>query len=88
MKLLYCHHCGDVVSLRFVARRCSCGRSGGYYKLDGLNAVILGDAIPLGFDNHSFQLALKNRPKSGLGTGFKAFVIPFACETIQVEDKP
>ena len=85
MKLIFCPHCQDVVKIRRDPRRCWCGKSGGLYKEDGLNAIIYGDAIPLGFLNSTFSKALKERPFSGAGTEFKAFVIPHVCFTINKE---
>lgn len=82
MKLIYCKLCQDVVRLiKDHDRKCSCGKSGGQY-LDNLNAEYFGDnAVPIGFSNPDFRIALRNRPKEGLGTRFEAFVIPEMCDT-------
>jgi hypothetical protein len=85
VKLNYCSECQDVYNLTFEKRTCSCGASFGYYKRDGLNAIIGGTAIPLGFTNGSFGSARASRPKSGLGMQFTAFVIPEECDHISVE---
>lgn len=86
MKLIYCPSCSDVVKLRLVRRRnCECGMSYGYYAEDGLNAVIGGLAVPLGFANPTFKYALDHRPKDGAGYQFEAFVIPVECPTIKQE---
>ena len=82
MKLIVCFNCNDVISLRNQERTCCCGESGGHYT-DSLNAVVWGKAIPLGFNNRSFIDALKNRPDSGLGSMFEAFVIPKECPTVR-----
>ncbi len=83
MKLIFCPHCEDVVKLRTEFRRvCRCGKSGGMYQPDGLNAIIDGDAVPLGFLNSSFSDALKERPQSGMGSRFEAFVILHRCPTV------
>ena len=82
MKLILCEHCKDVVALRLENRKCFCGRCGGAYLKDGLNALIWGDCIPLGFENISFISALKNQPDNGMGRRFEAFVIPKECNTI------
>lgn len=88
MKLIYCTHCDDIVKLTHEPRTCECGRSGGRYFSDGLNAEIWGDAVPLGIANPSFAEALKNRPKSGhQGSRFEAFVIPEECSTV-IKGKP
>ena len=54
MKLFYCPQCHDVMKLHVYLRQCYCGESGGFYKRDGLNAVLIGEAIPVGIDNFSF----------------------------------
>jgi hypothetical protein len=83
MKLIFCPHCDDVVKLRTEARRsCWCGKSGGMYQRDGLNAIVDGDAVPLGFLNSTLGAALKERPQSGMGSRFEAFVIPHRCPTV------
>jgi hypothetical protein len=87
MKLVYCPDCKDIKRLLFEKRGCRCGKSGGYYLPDGLNVVLLGEAIPLGIDNYSFAHARENREKKGLRKQlqFTAFFIPEQCATI-VED--
>lgn len=84
MKLIFCLQCGDIVGLTKVTRCCKCKLSWGRYKEDGLNAVIGGRCIPLGFDNQSLAHALRNRPDSGKGAEFLAFVIPKKCPTVDV----
>lgn len=84
MKLIYCIECGDVVALRKQERYCVCGKSKGAYGPDGLHATISGPTIPLGFANASFRQALQNRPETGLGREFTAFVIQKDCDTIVV----
>ncbi len=83
MKLIYCPACHDVVSLRLkTPRTCACGQAFGVY-LDNVRARIGGAAIPLGFANFSFTIALRDRPASGAGECFEAFVIPEICPTIE-----
>ena len=81
MKLIYCPHCGDVVRLFYEKRVCKCGKSGGFYT-DRLNALISGDAIPLGFDNADFHRAIAEQKDHGWGEVFSAFVIPKKCDTV------
>lgn len=83
MKLLMCNDCSDVFSLRYEVRNCVCGKSGGHYLEDGLHAVIWGECIALGFANDSFVTAIKDRPMSGRGKEFTAFVIPVECSTVE-----
>ena len=86
MKLILCPKCSDVLRL-FPAetmRTCYCGQSYGRYKADGLCAEIGGEAIPLGISNTSFIKAVQQRPESGSGAVFEAFVIPRQCSTIEV----
>ena len=83
MKLIFCPLCEDVVKIRTEQdRKCWCGRSGGRYLPDGLNAFVFGSAIPIGFNNKSFRRAIKDKPKEGSGHEFTAFVIPDFCKTI------
>ncbi|EKU99691.1 hypothetical protein Lepto7375DRAFT_1759 [Leptolyngbya sp. PCC 7375] len=82
VKLIFCPQCEDVRKLAFDLRRCFCGEAWGHYCDDGLNAVIGGGAIPLGFENKSFVEALKTRPVDRMGKRFEAFVIPEKCPTV------
>ncbi len=85
MKLLWCPACEDVIKLRTDGHRtCHCGQSWGRYMPDGLHAEVHGKAVPLGFVNVSFAHALRNRPESGQGERFTAFVIPRYCQNVQV----
>jgi hypothetical protein len=81
MKLIYCPVCGDVRSLRKIPVSCECGKSTGLLESGGI-AVIEGPAIPLGFANRSFTMALLNRQPRGPGVQFKAFVISKECSTV------
>ena len=82
MKLIFCPQCRDIVKLKIRQHRiCWCGASGGEY-IDSLNVVIDGDAIPLGFNNRSFDKALASQPEKGEGKKFNAFVIPKDCPTV------
>jgi len=89
MKLVYCKECNSVV--RLIAERervCECGRSGGQYKKDGLNAEFFGEnAVPIGFANSSFKEAIQDRPHSGPGSIFTAFVIPTVCGTMKYKHR-
>ena len=82
MKLIYCPKCQDVRKLDFAITVCSCGASKGWYDDDALNAVIKGEAIPIGFANDSFVNALRKRRPTGFGKRFDAFVIPEDCPTV------
>lgn len=84
MKLLLCPSCQDVRKLLKSRTTCQCGSSWGQYT-DGLNATIGGKAIPLGFANSTLVTALRNRPESGDGSRFTAFVIPKCVPTIREE---
>lgn len=50
--------------------------------MNDIDAAIYGDAIPIGFANWSFNLALRSRPKEGRGQRFEAFVIAEQCKSI------
>ena len=83
MKLIFCKECHDVVKLDYVLRYCKCSESYGWYKNDGLHAVIMGPCVPLGISNEDLQEAIRWRLDSGRGTEFTAFVIPKKCDTIE-----
>jgi hypothetical protein len=84
MKLIICLECRDVVRLIINEERtCQCGKSGGRYLEDGLNAEYWGKAIPIGFANYSLAEAIGNQPGYGKGYEFTAFVIPKQCETMK-----
>ena len=83
MKLIYCPGCHDVVKLARDRRDCECGACGGFYKDDGLNAIYVGPAIPLGFANNTLVKAIENQPDEGKGECFVAFVIPKSCSTFR-----
>ena len=85
MKLIYCRECQDIVKLARIPRRCFCGKSGEQYQ-DAINATISGPCIPIGIANSAFLSAMQNRPESGQGECFEAFVIPKKCPTV-VENK-
>lgn len=90
MKLLYCPRCKDIFRL-FPGpfRACICGQSSGRYMDDGIVGEIQGEGVPLGFANGSFAEALRNRPHTGHGERFTAFVIPRSVPRIRkVRDKP
>ena len=82
MKLVLCRKCHDVFKLASTTRRCECGEVSGQYLADKLHAVYSGEhAVPIGFANDTLVAAVKNRPKSGWGERFTAFVIAENCET-------
>ena len=82
MKLIYCWNCYDVFKLDTELRTCKCGRASGKYNKDGYTAIYSG-GVPLGFNNSSLEDALLDRPKSGRGRTFEAFVIPEVCPTME-----
>lgn len=83
MKLLRCNLCGDVFSITYKTKTCTCGESSGVYFKDGINAQYKGNCTPIGFANNSFRRALDNQPLDGAGKEFLAFVIPEICPTIK-----
>ncbi len=87
MKLLLCTACSDVIALRHHERYCECGKSKGRYT-DELNAEYSGNALLLGFQNHSYIRAVVAQLKEGdhpdnHGREFTAFVIPSNAKTIK-----
>ena len=84
MKLIFCRECQDVVKLRRTNwRKCQCGKSSGRYLADGWYAEIRGSAVPICFLNSTLLHAIKNRPESGDGTEFTAFVASRSHESIK-----
>lgn len=85
MKLIFCPDCGDIRALYTVEIKieCGCGKSSGIVSQDGLHATISGNAVPLGIHNREFMQALRQRPASGMGKEFLAFVIPKQCHTVK-----
>jgi hypothetical protein len=89
MKLVRCGDCGDIFPLDTHLRRCECGRTAGAYDRDLWGAWISGaKAVPLGFRNASFGLAIKNRPQRSPGREFIAFVVERDCPTVREQDAP
>jgi hypothetical protein len=88
MKLIFCPHCEDIRKLSTKKVFCKCKASSGYYKKDGLHAVIGGAAIPLGISNISFIKALQE-PKSDCfyGPRFEAWIIPDCSDTVERKDE-
>lgn len=84
MKLILCPDCQDVKKLQYKKTYCECRKSFGRYLSDGLNAEINSNAIPLGFDNFSLSMSVRNRPETGLGKVFTAFIIQKKCDTIKI----
>ena len=98
MKLLLCLNCSDVVSLQREHRECKCGKVGGKYLQDGLNAVHYGNSVLLGFHNGSLALAVNKQAREGdsfetfdagyytgqaKGREFVAFIIPQSASSIK-----
>lgn len=90
MKLLLCHKCNDVFSLKAHTKTCSCGRLSGLY-IDNLNAKVYGtegEYTVLGFANRSLVVALKQQMEHGDQDGFfsrtfEAFIIPDKAESVK-----
>lgn len=96
MKLIFCPKCQDVKKLQLEITTCRCNNSWGKY-LDGINAEIGGDAIPIGISNSSLAEAIVKeteykesvvpyyRPLRTKGFEFTAFIIPKNCESVKKE---
>ena len=89
MKLLHCKECKDVFRIFSEEETsCKCGKVKGQYEEDGLHAWYSGEpAVPLGFANSSFRLALERQPERGWGEEFEAFVIEKECSTFIKKDE-
>jgi hypothetical protein len=89
MKLILCLECQDVRKLLSADMvTCQCGQSGGRYMADGVNAEVWGPCVPLGFNSTELSKAVRNRPLSGMGHSFGAFVIPRRCATVRTTGRP
>ena len=88
MKLLFCEECATVFNLARTPRTCDCGKCGGRYLPDGINAEYFGPAVVFGIDNTSFlraramQEVLDHEGYSAAGAPFDAFIIPANTPTI------
>ena len=94
MKLIYCPECSTIFNLSQQPRTCDCGKCGGQYLLDGLNAEYFGPAVLFGIGNTSFlraaavQEVLDHEARTDTqGTPFEAFMIPVAAPTITKTEK-
>jgi hypothetical protein len=84
MKVLLCLECNDIVALSRTHRQCECGGAGGHYLRNEVDAIIYGEkVIPIGFEAHSYTMALISQPETGLGREFTAFVIPKHTRSIE-----
>lgn len=85
MKLIFCPVCGTVINLIQKKKTfCRCRKSWGMYK-DELYATIGGDAIPIGIDNRTFALSLRDRKFLVYDNRFTAFVIHESSDRIDRE---
>ena len=75
--------CNAVISLSGTVKKCPCGKCGGKYLEDDMNAVYWGPCLPLGFANTSFIAAIRNQPERDWGKDFTAFVIQKECPTMK-----
>jgi hypothetical protein len=82
-ELILCAACRDLVSLiPGKQRRCLCGKSGGRYLADGLEAVVDGDCIVIGLNSDDLLAALDLRDLDVGRTEIEASVIPEDARTI------
>jgi len=83
MKLILCPKCSDVVKFGMRKKRyCRCKKSWAKY-IDEINGVYGGEGIPVCLGNSSLIDAIRNRPESGYGDNFQAWVPPAECSTIR-----
>ena len=76
IKLIHCNSCADIIRLYKTTRTCACGKSGGHYKEDGVQAIIWGNCKPLAFSLRTFSDAVQSQRTWGSGREFSAYVIP------------
>ena len=93
MKLLYCEECATVFNLSQKSKTCACGKSGGQYLPDGINAEYFGPTVVFGIGNTSFFRAAAvqevwdhegHDPTEGVP--FDAFMIPAAAPTVKKKE--
>ena len=89
MKLLFCEECASVFNLTRTPRTCDCGKCGGQYLPDGINAEYFGPAVVFGIGNTSFLRAKAIQDvldhegySAAAGAPFDAFIIPANTPTI------
>lgn len=91
MKLIKCNICGDIFSISYETKYCTCKSVGGKY-VDNLNAEYYcnkeEDITLIGIDNHSYKVAtLLHNEKNIMGTIFSSFIIPKdTCKTFLRKD--
>ena len=61
MKFAVCSECLDWVKLGRQDRTCRCGKTGGFYLPDGVNARVWGPGFAVGVDNRTFHKAVVHR---------------------------
>ncbi len=82
MKLIFCLECQDVFKpATRLMTYCKCTKCSGQH-IDENNLEYSGPGIPVGFANSTFARAIRNRPESGDGAGFTAFIFPEQCDSI------
>jgi len=87
MKLLNCSRCGDIFSLNYKYKQCSCGKTSGFYVTQE-NMVYSGKyANVLSIENDSIHEGLENIPLDGRGFEIEAHVVPYYCDSaVKVKD--
>lgn len=82
MKLIFCPKCQDIRKLHRASAHdpihCRCGRSWGRYLDDEVMAEVGGEAVVLGIDNRSFEMAFRasrGPRRKDAEFDFEAFVI-------------
>ena len=83
MKLIFCEECHDIVKLTMRKRHCRCRKSWGRYQ-DEENAIIGGEAKPMGIGNETFGEAHRGE---AIANRFTAFFIDLPCPTVFKEDR-
>ena len=89
MKLLLCPECDDIFNLSTKLKKCSCGKTKGKYKKEGINATFSG-GIPFCIHNRDFVEALSAQRYNDVhatnikhGVRFEAWICPKNSDTFK-----
>jgi len=87
MKMIYCNFCGDIYNVDKTIKTCSCGKTKALY-INDENIIYGGDeALCLGLDNNTFEIAKYKQVLDGFATRFDSYVCAYFTEsTIKVKN--
>jgi len=87
MKLIYCKNCGDIYNADKTIKTCSCKKTKALY-INDENIIYGGNnAVCIGIDNNTFEIAKYRRALDDYAPRFDAYMCALLCEsTIKVKN--